>query len=75
MSVQARVVDLLRDVQQRHGLTYVFISHDLRVIRALANDVVVMRGGKIVESGPAASIFSAPQNPYTKALLAAAFHA
>jgi len=75
MSVQARVVDLLRDVQQRRGLAYIFISHDLRVIRALANDVMVMRNGKVVESGPADAIFANPQNDYTRALLSAAFDA
>jgi microcin C transport system ATP-binding protein len=74
MSVQAQVVDLLRELQQRHGLTYLFISHDLRVVRALANDVLVMKDGKVVESGPAAQIFDAPRSPYTQALMAAALH-
>ena len=73
MSVQAQVVDLLRELQQRHGLTYLFISHDLRVVRALANQLMVMRNGKVVEHGPAAEIFAAPQSDYTKALMAAAF--
>jgi microcin C transport system ATP-binding protein len=73
MSVQAQVVDLLRELQRRHGLAYLFISHDLRVIRALANDVLVMRDGKMVESGTAEAIFSAPRSDYTKALMAAAF--
>ncbi|MBH0238734.1 ABC transporter ATP-binding protein [Methylobrevis albus] len=72
MSVQAQVVDLLRDLQQRHGLAYLFISHDLRVVKALANDVVVMRGGIVEESGPAAEVFSAPKSDYTRALMAAA---
>ena len=71
-SVQAQIVDLLRDLQVRHGLAYVFISHDLRVVRALASEVLVMRNGKVVERGPAKRIFSAPQEDYTKALLAAA---
>ena len=73
MSVQAQVVDLLRELQRRHGLAYLFISHDLRVIRALANDVLVMRDGQTVESGTAEAIFSAPKSDYTKALMAAAF--
>ncbi len=73
MSVQAQVVDLLRDLQQKHGLAYLFISHDLKVVRALANDVLVMRAGKMVEYGPAEHIFAAPKDDYTRALMAAAF--
>jgi microcin C transport system ATP-binding protein len=73
MSVQAQIVELLRDLQARHGLAYMFISHDLKVVRALANDVIVMRNGKIVEQGPARDIFDAPKTGYTKALMAAAF--
>ena len=73
MSVQAQVVDLLRAVQKRRNLAYLFISHDLKVVRALANEVIVMRLGKVVERGPAAQIFDAPQHEYTKALMAAAF--
>jgi microcin C transport system ATP-binding protein len=73
MSVQAQVVDLLRGLQARHGLTYLFISHDLRVVRALANDLVVMKDGKVVEAGPAADIFAAPRSAYTRQLMAAAF--
>ena len=73
MSVQAQVVDLLRDLQKRHDLAYLFISHDLKVVRALANDVIVMRAGKVVEEGPADRIFDAPETDYTKALMAAAF--
>jgi len=74
MSVQAQVVDLLRDLQAKHELAYLFISHDLKVVKALANDLIVMRHGKVVESGPAAEIFASPQQDYTRALLAAAFH-
>jgi microcin C transport system ATP-binding protein len=74
MSVQARIVDLLRELQQRHGLTYLFISHDLRVVRALANDVLVMRDGKMIETGPAARIFAEPREDYTRTLIAAATH-
>ncbi|MDZ5700143.1 ABC transporter ATP-binding protein [Chelativorans sp. M5D2P16] len=73
MSVQAQVVDLLRDLQKRHDLAYLFISHDLKVIRALANEVIVMRNGKVVEAGTADQIFRAPKTDYTKALIAAAF--
>ncbi len=73
MSVQAQVVDLLRDLQRRHGLTYLFISHDLKVVRALANDLLVMKDGHMVETGPAAEIFANPQTDYTRALMAAAF--
>ena len=74
MSVQAQIVDLLRDLQQRHKLAYLFISHDLKVVRALADEVVVLRHGKVVERGPARQIFEAPQTPYTQALIAAAFN-
>ena len=73
MSVQAQVVDLLRELQQRHNLSYLFISHDLKVVRALANDVIVMRDGKVVEAGTADEIFDAPKTDYTRALMAAAF--
>jgi microcin C transport system ATP-binding protein len=73
VSVQAQIVDLLRDLQDRHKLAYLFISHDLKVVRALANDVIVLRHGKVVEKGPARELFADPKTPYTKALLAAAF--
>ncbi|THF48984.1 ABC transporter ATP-binding protein [Allorhizobium terrae] len=73
MSVQAQVVDLLRDLQTRHDLAYLFISHDLKVVKALANDIIVMRSGKVVEQGTAEEVFRAPKQDYTKALLAAAF--
>ncbi|MBI1262076.1 MAG: dipeptide ABC transporter ATP-binding protein [Rhizobiales bacterium] len=73
MSVQAQIVDLLRDLQTRHGLAYLFISHDLKVVRALADDIIVMRDGKVVEAGSADKIFDAPETGYTRALMAAAF--
>ncbi|TRC83711.1 ABC transporter ATP-binding protein [Mesorhizobium sp. WSM4310] len=73
MSVQAQVVDLLRNLQAKHDLAYLFISHDLKVIRALANDVIVMRNGQIVEAGPSQQIFENPQTDYTRALISAAF--
>jgi microcin C transport system ATP-binding protein len=74
MSVQAQIVDLLRELQQRHGLAYLFISHDLKVVRALANEVLVMRDGIVVEQGPAEAVFEHPRTDYTKALIAAALH-
>tara|TARA_R110000824_G_scaffold118960_14_gene272277 strand:- start:411072 stop:412700 length:1629 start_codon:yes stop_codon:yes gene_type:complete len=73
MSVQAQIVDLLRELQRVNNLAYLFISHDLRVVRALADDIIVMRAGKVVEAGTADQVFDAPQSDYTKALLAAAF--
>jgi microcin C transport system ATP-binding protein len=73
MSVQAQIVDLLRALQERYGLAYLFISHDLRVVRALSEEVLVMKDGKVVEAGPADAVFEAPREPYTKALMAAAF--
>jgi len=73
VSIQAQVVDLLRALQARHGLTYLFISHDLTVVRALANRIIVMRNGRIVEEGSADDIFAAPTNLYTRALIDAAF--
>jgi microcin C transport system ATP-binding protein len=73
MSVQAQIVDLLRELQIRRNLAYVFISHDLRVVRALANEIIVMRHGKVVEQGAATEIFAHPRSEYTRALFAAAF--
>jgi microcin C transport system ATP-binding protein len=73
VSVQAQIVDLLRDLQKRYKLAYLFISHDLKVVRALANSIIVLRHGKVVEQGPARIVFAEPKTDYTKALLAAAF--
>jgi microcin C transport system ATP-binding protein len=73
MLIQAQMVDLLRDLQKRHDLTYMFISHDLRVVAALASRLLVMRHGKVVEEGAAAELFKAPKSDYTRALFAAAF--
>jgi microcin C transport system ATP-binding protein len=74
MLIQSQIVDLLRDLQKRHDLTYLFISHDLRVVSALASRLIVMRHGKVVEEGPAAELFARPQSTYTRALFAAAFN-
>ena len=73
VSVQAQIVDLLRELQKKHKLAYLFISHDLKVVRALANSIIVLRHGKVVEQGPARTVFAKPKTDYTKALLAAAF--
>ncbi len=73
MSVQAQIVELLRDLQSKRGLSYMFISHDLKVVRALSHRVLVMQNGKVVEEGEGEAIFSAPQTDYTRALFAAAF--
>ena len=73
MTIQAQIIQLLRDLQERYGITYLFVSHDLRVIRAMADEVAVMQDGKIVEAGPAADLFNNPQHPYTKKLFAAVF--
>jgi microcin C transport system ATP-binding protein len=72
-SVQTQIVDLLRRLQADHGLAYLFISHDLRIVRALAHRIIVLRRGRVVEEGPAEEIFENPQQDYTRALIAAAF--
>jgi oligopeptide transport system ATP-binding protein len=72
-SVQKEIVELLRDLQKAHGLAYVFISHDLAVVRALSDEIMVMKGGKVVERGTAEQIFDRPQEDYTRDLIAAAF--
>jgi microcin C transport system ATP-binding protein len=73
MSVQAQIVDLLRELQARYGLAYLFISHDLKVVRALSHEILVMKDGEIVESGSTERVMTAPEHPYTRALMAAAF--
>jgi microcin C transport system ATP-binding protein len=75
MTVQVQIVGLLRELQRRYGLAYIFISHDLRVVRALSHQVIVMRNGDVMESGPTRRIFEAPRSDYTRTLLAAAFDA
>jgi microcin C transport system ATP-binding protein len=74
MLIQSQIVDLLRALQKQRDLTYLFISHDLRVVAALASRLVVMRQGKVVEDGPAKDVFAAPKSDYTRALFAAAFN-
>ncbi len=73
MSVQAQIVDLLKDLQEKHRLAYMFISHDLKVVRAMSDTVLVMRNGKVIEHGLADDVFDSPKDDYTKALMAAAF--
>ncbi len=74
MTVQTQIVDLLRDLQKKYGLAYLFISHDLRVVRALSHRVLVLKEGQVVEAGEGGQVFDAPEQPYTKALLAAALN-
>lgn len=71
-SVQAQIVDLLLDLQRRHQLAYLFVSHDLRIVRALSDRVLVMKGGEVVEAGPTETLFESPRHPYTRTLLDAA---
>jgi len=73
MTVQAQIIALLKRLQESHRMTYIFISHDLRTVRAIADEIAVMQNGRIVESGPAHLIFNEPRHPYTKTLFAAAF--
>jgi microcin C transport system ATP-binding protein len=72
-SVQFQVINLLRDLQSKHGLTYLFITHDLKIVKALCHDVIVMKSGVVVEAGPARNVFGAPRHDYTRTLLTAAF--
>ncbi len=74
VSVQSQIVDLLRELQEKNNLAYMFISHDLRVVRAMAHDLIVMKDGKVVESGPAAAIFENPSENYTRVLMDAALN-
>lgn len=74
VSVQSQIVDLLRELQEKNNLAYMFISHDLRVVRAMAHDLIVMKDGKVVESGPAATIFENPSENYTRVLMDAALN-
>ena len=74
-TVQRQVVELLRSLQAKYNLTYLFISHDLAVVRALSHQLMVVKQGKVVEQGPAEQVFAAPQHPYTRQLLEAAFMA
>ena len=74
MTIQAQIITLLKNLQQRYDITYLFVSHDLRVIRAMADEVAVMQNGRIVESGPSSELFTNPQHPYTRSLFSAAFN-
>ena len=74
VSVQVEIIDLLRELQEQHNLAYLFISHDLRVVRAMAHDLIVMKDGKVIESGTAEDIFNNPKEPYTQTLLEAALN-
>jgi microcin C transport system ATP-binding protein len=73
-SVQFQVLELLKSLQKEFRLTYIFISHDLRVVRSLCHDIIVMKDGVVVESGPSERIFSRPEQEYTRRLIATAFH-
>jgi microcin C transport system ATP-binding protein len=75
MSVQQHVLELLKDLQRTHDVAYIFITHDLRVVRAMAHQMLVLKRGEVVESGACETVFAAPQNDYTRTLLAAALSA
>jgi microcin C transport system ATP-binding protein len=72
-TIQFQVIELLKSLQEKHGLAYIFISHDLKVLKSICHDLAIMKDGKIVEAGPAGEIFANPRHPYTKELLATAF--
>jgi len=74
LSIQAQIIDLLRDLRRKHDLSYFFISHDLKVVRALCHNVIVMQHGKVVEAGPTGTILDDPKTGYTKRLVDAAFN-
>ncbi len=74
MTVQVQIVELLRGLQEKYGLAYLFISHDLKVVRAMAHKVMVMQNGDVVEAGDAREVFDAPREAYTRTLMAAALH-
>ena len=73
MTVQVQIVELLRGLQRKHGLAFLFISHDLRVVRAMSHQIMVMRAGEVVEQGTTAEVFDAPKSDYTRRLIEAAF--
>jgi microcin C transport system ATP-binding protein len=72
-SVQFQVINLLKDLQLKYGLTYLFITHDLKIVKALCHEIIVMKSGVVVEAGPAREVFTSPQQDYTRSLLSAAF--
>ena len=74
LSIQAQIIDLLRDLRRKHDLSYLFISHDLKVVRALCHNVIVMQHGNVVEAGPTAQVLENPQTEYTKRLVDAALN-
>jgi peptide/nickel transport system ATP-binding protein len=74
LSIQAQIIDLLRDLRHKHNLSYMFISHDLKVVKALCHNVIVMQHGNVIETGPTSQVLEAPQTDYTRRLVNAAFN-
>ncbi|MEL0285225.1 MAG: hypothetical protein VW949_01545 [Paracoccaceae bacterium] len=74
LSIQAQIIDLLRDLRAKHDLSYMFISHDLKVVKALCHNVIVMQHGNVIEQGPTCQVLETPQNAYTQRLVDAAFN-